>query len=80
MRFRPLHGRLASLYLSLAVDSVLLEGVQRYARLGYSFDLPQGELALGQMPADRGETPRARERSRGAGLRADDAGPPGSGA
>ena len=66
-RFRPGIAALKRLWLSFRADSAMLEGMQRYARLGNSFDIPQAELALGRILTERGRT----RTIRGSGHRAE---------
>jgi serine/threonine protein kinase len=47
-------------WLSVFPDSATLDAIQRYAPLGNAFELPETQLALGRILADKGESPSAR--------------------
>jgi tetratricopeptide (TPR) repeat protein len=63
-RFRPRIAGPKLWWVSNTADSVTLEGIQRYVRLGNAFDIPGAQLALGRSLAQRGRTPLARASGR----------------
>jgi serine/threonine protein kinase len=63
-RFRPAIAWAKHLWLRLRADSTMLDGMQRYARLGNPFDLPRAQLILGGILADKGRTLAARASGR----------------
>jgi serine/threonine protein kinase len=59
-RFRPAIAWAKYQWLRLRADSTMLDGMQRYARLGNPFDLPRAQLTLGGILAHQGRTVTAR--------------------
>ncbi|MGH7703126.1 MAG: serine/threonine-protein kinase, partial [Gemmatimonadales bacterium] len=59
-RFQPWLAALKQIGIRIGPDSTLLEGMQRYVRLGLSFDLPEAQMALGRVLVDRGTLPFAK--------------------
>jgi hypothetical protein len=53
-RFHPWREPLEAWWVSLGVDSTTLDRMNRYARLGYSFDVPNAQLTLGGILARKG--------------------------
>lgn len=59
-RFRPAVAWVKYRWLRLWTDSTMLDGMQRYARLGNAFDLPRAQLILGGILAQKGKSLPAR--------------------
>jgi tetratricopeptide (TPR) repeat protein len=59
-RFRPAIAWVKYHWLRVRADSTMLDGIQRYARLGNPFDLPRAQLILGGILAEKGKTLTAR--------------------
>jgi hypothetical protein len=53
-RFHPWREPLEGWWAGLGVDSATLDRMNRYARLGYSFDVPNAQLTLGGILARKG--------------------------
>ena len=53
-RFHPWREPLEGWWVGLGVDSATLDRMNRYARLGYSFDIPNAQLTLGGILARKG--------------------------
>lgn len=59
-RFSPWVAGLKLRWLSLTADSVTMETIQRYVRLGNAFDIPGAQLALGRILVRQAKSPAAR--------------------
>jgi hypothetical protein len=59
-RFRPWVAPIENWYIGIRVDSATLGRMNRYARLGYSFDVPQAQATLGRIVARDAPDPTER--------------------
>jgi serine/threonine protein kinase len=59
-RFRPWLGRLERFWLRMRLDAPTLEAIGRFARLGYTFDIPETQIYLGRILAAKATTTRTR--------------------
>lgn len=59
-RFQPAIAWLKHVGLWVHTDSTVLDGIQRYVRLGNPFDIPRAQLILGGILASKGKTVAAR--------------------
>ena len=48
-RFRPWRGSVKRWYVDLTADSTTMESINRFCRLGLSFDIPGSQLGLGKI-------------------------------
>jgi hypothetical protein len=59
-RFRPWLGHLERMWLWLRTDARTLEAMGRFARLGYTFDIPETQIYLGRLLAAKAKPAAAR--------------------